>query len=135
MAATEVTNRALGEIKELIDAVRPLVYLKSAEEERVHQLLSDAAKQLFAKPVPLYTWTVTEGLRGSDGAPVGKDTVHPRAALDWIVACPHPALFNLRDFHDAIRSETSRTCGGGCAICTRPASTRESSSSSARPWC
>ena len=119
MAATEATNRALAEIKELIDAVRPLIYLKSAEDERVHQLLLDASKQLFPKPIPLYTWTVTEGLRGTDGAAVGKDTIHPRAALDWIIECDHPALFNLRDFHDAIRelSDVRRRLRDLCIAC------------------
>jgi hypothetical protein len=102
MEAQETTNRALVEIKELIDAGRPLIYVKSAEEERVHHLLRDAAEQFFSPAIPVYTWTATEGLRGPDGAPVGDDTVHPRAALDWIIAQDGPALFELRDFHDPI---------------------------------
>jgi hypothetical protein len=125
MAATDTTtrapaeNRALAEIKELIDAARPLVYLKSAEEERVQQLLLDSAQRLFAEPVPLYTWTVTEGLLGPDGASVGEATVHPRAALDWIIDYEHPALFNLRDFHDAIRdfSDVRRRLRDLCTAC------------------
>src|SRR5262245_54263578 len=85
MADKEISTRALRELKELFDAGRPLVYLKSPEEERVQQLLSDASQQLFPKPVPVFTWTATEGLRGKDGAEVGKGTIEPRAALDWIV--------------------------------------------------
>ena len=103
MAANDTPNRALAEIKELIDAGRPLIYLQSAEEERVQQLLLDAAQHLFSPPVPVFTWTATEGLRGPDGASVGETTVDPRAALDWIIDHEQPALFNLRDFHDAMR--------------------------------
>jgi hypothetical protein len=103
MATTEVSNRALGVLKELIDAGRPLIYLNSPEEERVQQLLADASQQLFPSPLPVYSWTATEGLRGSDGAEVGKGTVDPRAALDWIIAQGGPALFNLRDFHDPMQ--------------------------------
>jgi hypothetical protein len=108
MAAQGTPNRALAEIKELIDAGRPLIYLKSAEEERVQQLLLDAAQQLFAAPLTLYTWTATEGLRGPDGDSVGEATMHPRAALDWIIDHEGPALFNLRDFHDPMQSPEVR---------------------------
>jgi len=104
MAAKEITNRALAEIKELVDAGRPLIYLKSAEEERVEHLLRDGAAQLFAKPIPVYTWTLTEGLRGPDGAPAGKAAAEPRAALDWIIAHQGGAVFNLRDFHEPVQA-------------------------------
>jgi hypothetical protein len=95
-------TRALAEIKELIDAGRPLVYLKSPEEERVQQLIEQAAATLFTPPVPVYVWSVTEGLRGPDHAAV-PGTIDPRAALDHIVAHERPGLFILRDFHDALR--------------------------------
>lgn len=106
MAATDTPNRALAEIKELIDAGRPLIYLHSSEEERVQQLLLDLAGQFFSPPVPIFTWTATEGLRGPDGASVGETTVDPRSALDYIIGYEKPALFNLRDFHDAMRAST-----------------------------
>ena len=118
MAEKDTSNRALGEIKELIDAGRPLIYLKSPEEERVQLLLGEAARQLFSTPVPVFTWTVTEGLRGPDGALVGAETVSPRAALDWITAYEKPALFNLRDFHDPIQhsAEVRRRLRDLCAL-------------------
>jgi hypothetical protein len=119
MPAKDAPNRALAEIKELIDAARPLIYLKSSEEERVQQLLLDAAQQLFASPVPVFTWSATEGLRGSDGGSVGETTVHPRVALDWIIGYEGPALFNLRDFHDPIRhsAEVRRRLRDLCEAC------------------
>ncbi|MGH7789901.1 MAG: AAA family ATPase [Candidatus Binatia bacterium] len=106
MTATNTPNRALAEIKELIDAGRPLSYVKSSEEDRVQQLLSEAAAQFFTPPVPVYTWTSTEGLRGPDGVSAGVETLEPRAVLDWIIAHQGGALFNLRDFHDAVRDST-----------------------------
>ena len=63
MATTDVSHRALGVLKELIDAGRPLIYLQSPEEERVQQILADASQQLFPTALPVYTWTATEGLR------------------------------------------------------------------------
>lgn len=106
MTSTQVGNRALAEIKELVDAGRPLIYLKSPEEERVHRLLLDAAERLFAGPVPVYTWTATEGLRGPDG-PADGATVDPRRALDWIIAYRGGAVFNLCDFHDPIETSAA----------------------------
>lgn len=99
---TTTTSRALGEIKDLIDAARPLIYLKSPEEDRVQQLVEQAAATCFASPPPVYVWTVTEGLRGPDHTVIA-GTDDPRAALDHIVAHQGAALFVLRDFHDAMR--------------------------------
>lgn len=100
--AAAPVSRALGRIKDLIDAGRPLIYVHSAEESRVQQLIQEAAERLFPHPVPVYTWTVTDGLRGADGAAVAA-TSEPRAALDHILSHHGAALFVLRDFHDALR--------------------------------
>ena len=118
MAAKDTPHRALAEVKELIDAGRPLLYLQSSEEERIDQLLSDASQQFFAAPVPVYTWTATEGLR-TDGASVGAATVGARAALDWIIEHEGGALFNLRDFHDPMQqsSEVRRRVRDLCMAC------------------
>lgn len=104
---TEPTSRALARLKDLIDAGRPLIYIHSAEEARVQLLVQEAAQKLFPKPVPVYTWTITDGLRGADGAPVSA-TNEPRAALDHILSHQGAALFVLRDFHDALHSEEVR---------------------------
>jgi hypothetical protein len=101
----ETPSRALAQIKELVDAGRPLIYIKSPEETRVQQLLAEAAVRLFAAPVPVYTWTATEGMHGPDGKAVAK-TAEPRVALDAIIAHEGPALFNLRDFHDPIQASS-----------------------------
>jgi hypothetical protein len=96
------TSRALTRLKDLIEAGRPLIYIHSAEESRVQELVQEAAQRLFPTPPPVYTWTVTDGLRGADGAAVPA-TTEPRAALDHILSHHGAALFVLRDFHDALR--------------------------------
>lgn len=119
MVAPNTPNRALAELKELLDAGRPLLYIKSSEEGRVDQLLVDASQSLFAKPVPVYAWSATEGLRGPDGASAGTATVDPRAALDWIIEHKDAALFNLRDFHDPLKAsaEIRRRLRDLCTEC------------------
>jgi hypothetical protein len=100
--ATTTQSRALGEIKNLIDAGRPLVYLKTPEEGRVQQLVELAARSFFTPPAPVYVWSVTEGMRGPDGALIA-GTIEARAALDHIVAHEGAGLFILRDFHEPLK--------------------------------
>jgi hypothetical protein len=104
---TAPISRALSRIKDLLDAGRPLIYIHSAEEARVQQLLQEAADRLFSSRVPVYTWTVTDGLRGPDGAAVAA-TTGPRAALDHILSHHGAAFFVLRDFHDALHEQDVR---------------------------
>ncbi|MGD9765832.1 MAG: AAA family ATPase [Candidatus Binatia bacterium] len=104
-ATSPTHSRALGQIKDLITAGHPLIYIRSAEEGRVQQLMAEAAELLFEAPVPLYVWTLTEGLVGPDG--VISDTLEPRAALDYIIAYERPALFVLRDFHEPLRDSAA----------------------------
>lgn len=96
-------SRALVLLKELVDSGRPLLYIHTPEETRVEQVVADAGQQLFPQPVPVFTWTVTDGLRGADGTPI-EGTTEPRAALDRILAHEGPGLFVLRDFHEPMKS-------------------------------
>jgi SpoVK/Ycf46/Vps4 family AAA+-type ATPase len=52
--------------------------------------------------VPVWTWTLTEGLHRENGT-TEPDTQSPRAALDFISAHQHPAIFHLKDFHEPLR--------------------------------
>jgi AAA+ superfamily predicted ATPase len=96
-------SRALASIKELIDAGRPVVYIQSPEERRVAHLLAEAAAVLFKTPVPVFTWTITEGMRQADGSTAAPGTENPRAALDFIFSHDDPAIFHLEDFHEPMR--------------------------------
>jgi len=108
MAENQPT-RAIREIRELVDAGRPLIYILSPEEGRVVQILSDLAQQLSQPAVPVFTWSLTEGLRTNNGAKPGVDAAAPRAMLDFIAAYEGPALFHLEDFHEPMR-QSAEVC-------------------------
>ncbi len=94
-------------LRALFASGRPLLYIVSAEEQRVGSLLREAAGQFFANPVPLWSWSLTEGMQSGDEAPPGADTTDPRAALDFIAAFQGPAIFHLKDFHEAMRASAA----------------------------
>ncbi|MGH7247048.1 MAG: hypothetical protein ACREH9_02995, partial [Pseudomonadota bacterium] len=97
---------------------RPLVYVRSAEEDRVGVLLRNAGRQLCpAKPLPLWTWSLTEGLTidepeaqapGRHPRKAAEARAHdPREALDFIAMHADPAIFHLKDFHEPLRDSAS----------------------------
>jgi len=91
------------QLRGLLASGRPLLYIVSAEEQRVGRLLREAARHFFQKPVPLWSWSLTEGMQCGDDAPLGKNTTDPRAALDFIAGFKGPAVFHLKDFHEPMR--------------------------------
>ena len=94
-------------LRTLFDSGRPVLYIVSAEEQRIGRLLRDAARRFFRNPVPLWSWTLTEGMRcGEDVAP-DKGTTDARIALDFIAAFKGPAIFHLKDFHESLREAAS----------------------------
>jgi SpoVK/Ycf46/Vps4 family AAA+-type ATPase len=94
-------SRAARTVRELIQSGRPLIYIRSAEEERVKALLREAAQKLFSPPVPLYVWSVTEGMRRDGGGTA--EPLAARAALDAVAKHDGPAVFLLEDFHEPMR--------------------------------
>jgi AAA+ superfamily predicted ATPase len=60
------------------------------------------ALSLFAPPVPVWTWSLTEGLRREDEV-AEAGTQDPRTALDFIAAYDGAAIFHLKDFHEPLR--------------------------------
>jgi len=105
--ATEVIaaageSRAAKMIREIFESGRPLTYVRSAEEQRVARVLDEVSRRLRGEPAPVWTWTLTEGLR-RDGAGIEQGTENPRAALDFIAAHQGAAIFHLRDFHEPLR--------------------------------
>jgi SpoVK/Ycf46/Vps4 family AAA+-type ATPase len=101
------TNRASTALLEIFQSGRPLVYIRSSEEGRVADLLHEAARRLHpTAPIPVWTWSLTEGLTGDVGeteAPV----LDPREALDFIAAHEHPAIFHLKDFHEPLHNSAT----------------------------
>ncbi len=96
--------RALEEIRDLIEAGRPIIYVHTPEEERISSLLREAAEKLFDTAPPVFSWRETEGLRGADGATLVTADAGPRAALDYVVEHAGPAVFHLQDLHEAMHS-------------------------------
>jgi len=100
-------SRASRQLHALLASGRPLLYVVSAEEERVARLLREAAAHCFPAPVPLWSWSLTEGLRCGGAAPPGRDTTDPRAALDFVAGFEGPAVFHLKDFHEPLRESAA----------------------------
>jgi SpoVK/Ycf46/Vps4 family AAA+-type ATPase len=98
-----VESRAAKMVREVFESGRPLTYIRSAEEQRVGRVLREVgARMLPSTPMPVWTWTLTAGMRG-DGEAAETGTLSPRGVLDAIVAHPGPAIFHLKDFHEPLR--------------------------------
>jgi hypothetical protein len=91
-------SRAARTIREIFDSGRPLVYVHSAEEQRVGKILREVGRG----SVPVWTWSLTEGLAREGEAP-NAEMKNPRAALDFIAAHRGAGIFHLKDFHEALR--------------------------------
>jgi len=103
MATRPVESRAAKVVREIFESGRPLAYIRSAEESRVARVLREVAGGISGgSPVPVWSWSLTEGMR-RDGGPAEEGTHAPRAALDFILARDGAAIFHLKDFHEPLR--------------------------------
>jgi AAA+ superfamily predicted ATPase len=80
-----------------------LSYIRSSEEHRIATLLKQAAERFFPSTIPVWTWSLTEGMRNDRGKDAGKDARQPRGALDFVAAYEGPAIFHFKDFHEPMR--------------------------------
>jgi len=100
-----VRSRAAKTIAQIFESGRPLTYVLSTEEQRVGRVLREAAAGLpGSAPPPVWTWTLTEGLRCQDEAVYHPGSESPRQALDFIAAHRGAAIFHLKDFHEPLRN-------------------------------
>jgi len=97
-ASSAPESRAAAELRGLLQSGRPLLYIRSSEERRVNDLLEKAARKAFPEPVPVWTWTVTQGLRRNDGS-APAEMLDARQVLDRIAAHGEKGIFQLRDYH------------------------------------
>src|SRR5580700_6887106 len=93
--AIPVESRAATTIWGAFESGRPLTYIRSVEEQRVGSVLREVAVGRFSPPLPIWTWSLTEGLR-RDNEPAETGTLAPRAALDFIVEHRGAAIFHLK---------------------------------------
>ena len=89
-------------LRDIFESGRPVTYIRSAEEHRIERVLGEVAFRMSATPLPIWSWTLTEGLR-RDGRPAEEGTETARGALDFIVAHSGAAIFHLKDFHEPLR--------------------------------
>jgi ATPase family associated with various cellular activities (AAA) len=102
-----VESRAAKTVREILESGRPLTYIRSAEEQRVVRILREVAKgPLSSTPLPVWTWSLTEGMRRQGDEASFSDTESPRAALDFILAHQGAAIFHLKDFHEPLRESS-----------------------------
>ena len=99
-----VESRAAKVIREVFESGRPVTYIRSSEEQRVGSVLREVGHAM-PSPLPVWTWTLTEGLR-RDGAAAEPGTQSPRGVLDFISSYSGEAIFHLKDFHDPLRESS-----------------------------
>jgi hypothetical protein len=76
-------SRAAKTISGILQSGRPLTYIRSVEEQRVAKLLREVASNLFSAQLPVWTWSLTEGLL-LDRQAAQPGTQAPRKAWDFI---------------------------------------------------
>jgi hypothetical protein len=86
------------EIQAAITGRHPLLYLMSAEEDRVIRALEQLAPRL-ADDARVRTWTCVDGLEGSEG-----DTRSPVDALRVVLSDRCPGFYVFKDLPDFIES-------------------------------
>jgi len=95
-------SRAGRTIRDIFESGRPLTYIRTSEEQRVGTVLREVAEGPFSRePLPIWTWSLTEGLQRDDVRQPGTEA--PRAALDFIATHTGAAIFHLKDFHEPLR--------------------------------
>jgi len=78
----------------LINSRSPIITVETSEEQRCLELISAVAQELS---VPLYIWSVTEGLGKAGGAAL-YNSDQPEQALANIATIQGDAIFLLKDF-------------------------------------
>ena len=100
--SSDNVSRAAQLIREAMQSGRPLIYIHSPEEQRVVRLLAEVGRSLSASGgLPVWTWTLTEGLRQEGETAAGSED--PRRVLDFIVEHADCGIFHLKDFHEPLR--------------------------------
>ncbi len=90
-------------LREAFQSGRPLTYIRSSEEYRIGRVLQEVGRALHPPtPVPVWTWSLTQGLLRDDGV-AQSGTLEPREALDFVAAHKDAAIFHLKDFHEPLR--------------------------------
>jgi SpoVK/Ycf46/Vps4 family AAA+-type ATPase len=95
------------ELKTLIQAQYPLIYLVTSEEERAEQAIAKIAQLskvndwVTSPPRKVYVWTLTRGMveYGQETPSTQQNTVSPQAAIDWTIRQKEPGIYVFKDLH------------------------------------
>jgi len=87
---------ALKDLELLIRSRTPIIAVETCEEDRVEEVLLSLAARLS---VPLFLWTVSEGLRRSGAGNQIYDTQDPGKALANLAAIKEDGIFFFKDLH------------------------------------
>jgi AAA+ superfamily predicted ATPase len=98
-------SRAAETFREIFKSGRPLTYVRSPEEQRVARVLRDVSRRLFRQEAPVWTWSLTEGMR-RDGDSAATSVKTAREALDFIDTYAVAGIFHLKDFHEPLRESS-----------------------------
>lgn len=92
------------ELRILVQAQYPLIYLVTSEEERAEQAIALIAQ---AKPQQrVYVWTVTHGIveYGQPRSVTQHNTVSPEAAVEWVIRQKESGIYVFKDLHPFVDS-------------------------------
>src|SRR5580658_1606521 len=90
-------SRAAKFLRELFESGRPLTYLRTTEEQRVGWVLREVGQRLLPNvQVPVWSWSLTDGLRRGD-EPADSGLGVPRNLLEFIAELSEAAIFHLKD--------------------------------------
>lgn len=92
------------ELKILVEAQYPLIYLVTSEEERAEQTIATIAQM---KPLRrVFVWTVTHGIVefGQPRNVTQHNTVSPEAAIEWVIRQREPGIYVFKDLHPFVDS-------------------------------
>lgn len=94
----------LNDLSLLLDSKVPILVIESYEEPRVLEMITGLA---INRTLPLFTWSVTEGLcrLGFGADTVSDDPNDATQALQAIKEAEQPGLYVLCDFHPYLKDE------------------------------
>lgn len=98
MASGDVTSKL--ELEYLIRARYGLLYVVSAEEERVERAIKQIGERRDRK---VMAWSITQGFESLDGGSSYGDIKDPLRALDFIVNFEDDLICILRDYHPFLK--------------------------------
>lgn len=105
MTAASTSTSTVHELRTLLASRHPLVVLESVEEERVRGLVATAADALG---LPVFEWTVTQGLRPSANRDLWNGiTADPAKMLAHVAGLTIRAVYLLQDLAPHLSAPTT----------------------------